>query len=564
MLSWNIDSSNGSSTSACINVTTVLHSVRSPVITPKNNVSLVKRNCKLLSFHYTLKKIHSTERMLKVSDFFRIAYFSAYLALCIPWCLYAAWRWHKHSHLPEIQERFPTLSLLAFILFPIANVSLALGRMLDYYPCSLLIWQDFAITYVTILVYLFRAFIYYFKYEWVHERLEYFEKSKIQQKVKSSTFFHRHRNLMRKEILFRIFAGIVVIEAIVPAAYSVLRRNDFRDHLNGAVCDSNGWSYFVYFGFALNLILMFVFAFKIRPARDQYNVRSDLRLGLFAVLGMYTLYVGAVFSGQYGISKRFPVSSFLVSACCVALSYIGAWRPVQSVLQLSKDESENATSRTSMSSLKRSTEMLGCVDINGSIYNSKQTQLLVRFLSEPVCRAEFKAFVMSAYAIENLLFFDSAIDFHLKWSSCSPEDLKEFRECVIEQALKIYKEYFHHDAVLDVNVSYGCKMKFKEQFDAALILDNTGSYSFKAVKFSDDELCKVFDTAFAEVLGMLHDDLFRKFKNTPQFSSCSAGVLTQFIVIDEDKKTQELPKRPSLFTTSTTSIKRPSPFAFGA
>jgi hypothetical protein len=475
------------------------------------------------------------------ADIARIVVFSIYLAVCVPWCLYAAWRWHKNSRLPAIKERYPTISLIAFLIYPLGTISLALGRILDSFPCFVLIWQDFIITYVTVLVYLFRAFIYYYKYEWVHERLQYFEKSKEGNKdgTQTSTFFHRHRYLMKKEVLTRLFLAIVSIEAIVPLVYSILKINTFRTQETGSNCDSDGWIYIVYVGFAINLAFIFILALKIRPARDLYNVRSDLQLGMYVVLGIYVLYGAAVFSGQFGISKRFPISSLFAAVCCVLLSYIGAWRPVQLQFQAEtgNEDSENGDVSSVTNTTSRGTLRLTAGEFKGSIYNSKQCQTLAHFLSDPVCRGEFQNYVMSAYAIENLLFFDAAAEFHLKWSGSqvsSPFDSQDCRKEVIHHALKIYKEYFHKDAVLVVNVSHQCKLKFKDQFDAALVLDKkTGELSYGAVKFSNEDLVKIFDKSFAEVLGMLHDDLFLKFKRTPQYASCSAGILTQFPVIDE-------------------------------
>jgi hypothetical protein len=481
---------------------------------------------------------------MQIVDVVRVSVFSVYLCLCVPWCLYAAWRWHKNAHLPAIKERFPALSLIGFFIYPIATISLALARIVNYYPCSILVWQDFAITYVTILVYLFRAFIYFYKYEWVHERLQYFQKTKSQSgdinMPRASTFFHRHRFLMKKDVLVRVFVGIVSIEAVVPLGYCILKRNDMRNQSPGSNCDSQGWGVFVYVGLGMHLMLMFVLAFKIRPARDLYNVRSDLKLGLYTVLGVYILYVAAMFSGQFGISQKFPVSSLISCSCCVILSYIGAWRPVQLVLapEPPKEDSENPE----FSSLSSVTLTKGFSGSTGggkaSLFNSKKCQILCQFLSDQVCRVEFQAYVMSAYAIENLLFFDAAIEYHIKWSDLNVNsniDSQDVRKEIIKHALQIYKEYLHKHAVLTVNVSHQCKLRFSEQFNAALALDNSGNYTYDAVKFPLEELPQIFDKSFGEVLGMLHDDLFLKFRNTPQYASCSAGILTQFPVVIEDK-----------------------------
>jgi hypothetical protein len=484
-----------------------------------------------------------TTEMVPV-DIARIVVFSIYLAVCVPWCFYAAWRWHKNSHLPEIKERYPTFSLIAFLIYPIATISVSLGRIFDDYPCALLAWQDYFIVYVTFLVYMFRAFIYYFKYEWVHERLNYFEMTKGDQKggqskTPPSTFFHRHRYLMKKDVLIRIFAVIVSIEGIAPLTFTITRGDEVRVKHDGSECGTKaGWGFFIYVGIVVHLLLMFVLAFKIRPARDIYNVRGDLKLGMIAVLGIYVTYIIALFTHQFGTADKFPFSSLVVQLMCVLASYISAWRPIQlekyagpaPVQSDSEEKGDFSTASPISKDALKLSEEIGSGNGKGSVYKSKPCQHLAHFLSDPVCRAEFQSFVVNAYAIENWLFFDAAIDYHLKYSNSVDVGSPEFRNAVIKHALKIYKEYFRHDAVLVVNVSHQCVSKFQSQFDAALAKEETG---FEKITFSTEELLQVFDQAFAEVLGMLHDDLFRKFKNTPQFSACSAGILTHPTVVQQ-------------------------------
>jgi hypothetical protein len=496
------------------------------------------------------------EVRMELADYVRIVWWSMYLVIGEPLMIMSVWRFWKHRTHGAIADRFPSLCIIALLSYPLSTITMALARILPAFPCFILIWQDFMITYVTFLVWITRTFILFFRYEWVHERLQYFrkekelmeatDKAKKMKQLKVNVFYHNHRHWMDKSFLLKTFMIWTALGAIVPLYYSINSYNVFRTLENGDICDRFGWGTIVSGVLLIYVISFVLFAFRLRKAQDIHNIRKDLKDGICVVALTFIIYSLSSFTNQFGISQRFPVSTFVSGLCCIAMTYVGAWRPVNFALRVERTRSHSSLGKPPTS--KGNGE--GSIAQNGSraeirTIDSPKFQKFHQFVSDPVRRAAFEGFLMKAFAIENLCFFDSILQYEELFSNIDEaKDPEVQRSNILAAALNIFKQYVTYDAVLMVNISYDSKRPFEKAFLAALKAGNLEDFSSQRQfqwheslsEMTISSLQGLYEKPFNEVLTILVEDLFRKFKSTPEYKTCSIGILD----------TPESPRSPAL------------------
>jgi hypothetical protein len=216
---------------------------------------------------------------------------------------------------------------------------MAIARILPKYPCFVLVWQDFLIIYLTFLIYLTRGFIHYFQYEWVHERLTFFnEKDLVEQgfggrgvvKTKEKVgFFHKHRHWIERNNLLRNCSIIVLLLTPMPLYASIKMADRYRTIDSGEVCDEFQWGNSISVVSIISIATGFFLSFKARKAYDVHNTRKDLKFALYCTTIAFITYTLSTFTKQFGISKKFPFSSFASSLLCLSLNYFSGWLPVR-------------------------------------------------------------------------------------------------------------------------------------------------------------------------------------------------------------------------------------------
>jgi hypothetical protein len=217
------------------------------------------------------------------------------------------------------------------------------------------------------------------------------------------------------------------------------------------------------------------------------------------------------------------------------MTYVGAWRPVSFALQQDRARSHSNLPKSPTS--RGNAESSFAKDISKSevrVVDTGRFYTFNQFVSDSVRRAAFERFLMKAFAIENLCFFDSILQYEEMVTTINEDtDPEVQRSNAFAAALTIFKQYIASDAVLMVNISFESKRPFENAFAAALKAGNLDDYLNNRPfqwheslnEFSIEVLRSVYEKPFSEVLAILMEDLFRKFKNTPEYKACSIGIL---------------------------------------
>jgi hypothetical protein len=465
-------------------------------------------------------------------DAVRIVWWVLYLVFGVPFCLFAAFRFYQYSDHPAIESRYPRITLIVLILYPVATISMALGRIVPTYPCFILVWQDYAIGCILILLYATRSFILYFKHEWVHERLKYFKREKERMAGREiqpmKMWFHNHRHWMDQNILLRKVTIVIIAFAIFPLYASIRMASVLRTMETNDICDENGWGLFVTSTQVVQIIFCALTSNVVRKTNDLYNVRNELKLTGISVFVVFIVYASAALSNQYGISPRFPISTFVAGIYCLCLSFIVGWLPVRSITRvetgLNLSLIRQLSSTEQISSREQEEEMKG-------VMNSMQFQNFQQFISDEVARAAFENFLLKAYAIENLCFYDSIVRYSqmVKELESGNSDEYNIRHKLLTEALQVYQQFMMDGAVLLVNISQQSKRSFEQSFTDVLssgkpLSKNLSDWPEELQKLSVSELKALLEPQFGEILNLLVEDLLRKFKTTPEYQACSAGM----------------------------------------
>jgi hypothetical protein len=428
---------------------------------------------------------------------------------------------------------------------------MAIARIADKYPCFLLVWQDFFIIYLTFFIYLTRGFIHYFQYEWVHERVKYFNdhaqvqgfggKANAEKREKAAGFFHRHRRWIEKKNLLRNCVIIIVVFLVpMPLFASIKMADRFRTIDSGEVCDDFHWGDSITFVSIFSILTGFFLSFKARKAYDVHNTRKDLIYALYVTTAAFVVYTLSTVTEQFGISKKFPFSSFASSLLCLGLNYFSGWLPVASLKERGYERE-----RSSFSS--RNVDVVQQVQLEKPhVIHSGRFKEFFDYIGNPVGYAAFHNYLMKAYAIENIYFANSVIHYESKATAKlekiqnNPENNEDAVEVAFENernellksALSIYNEYMIPDAILWVNVSYAAKAKYDFPFKEAIeagnleVAQNSERISWhpSLSEIPTLDLPSIFTSALLDVLVLLVDDLFRSFKNTIEFEQSKVSI----------------------------------------
>jgi hypothetical protein len=410
---------------------------------------------------------------------------------------------------------------------------MGIARILPSYPCFILVWQDYSLCVVVFVCYVVRTLVMHFKYEWVHERLKYFQREKeIMNGVETKplrTWYHEHRHWMDKSFLMKVVGAIIVSLAVFPSYASIRAAKLFRTIETNQICDENGWGEFFAVCIVIQVVILAILAIKVRKAQDIYNCRRELKYGALTIAVVFVMYTSASFTNQYGISTRFPISTLFAGGCGLVLSYIVGWLPVRDIPKIDhllRGSKVYGSSKQQQLKLQRDADSSSKEEPSKTmgVMGSAMFNRFSSFISTSVARGEFERFLLKAYAIENLCFFDAMVQYN---QTAFAENVE--RNKLLVDALRVYDEFIREGAVLNVNISHESKAKFDVIFQAALEQgalqshDVLNSEQFK--EFSVSELQTLYEGAFKEILSLLVEDLLRKFRNTPEYDAISLELL---------------------------------------
>jgi hypothetical protein len=438
-----------------------------------------------------------------------------------------------------IQARTPTITIFGLLTYPIGATSMAIGRIIDVYPCIILIWQDFVIIYLTFFVYLVRGFIHYYQYEWVHERLKFYKenenkdrygrKGSLQVKTKPG-FFHKYRKLIEKRTLLRNCGICMLLMAPLPLYASVMMYDRFRTSDSGEVCDDYQWGNFNSLISTIEILVGLFVSFKARKAYDIYNARNDLKFSVLVTLIAFIIYLLSTFANQFGINRRFPISSFASGWLCLGLNYFSGWLPVR---EIKKQLKAQATSQVTQYPIEQNVH-------RGSLAELSRFKSFLDYIATDVGVAAFKNFLLKSWAVENLFFVQDVLKYERLATSRAQQMAEEEKKLndegkekalalernrLLLEALVIFDKYLAPDAQLSVNVRHEFKLSYDEAFTEVLDsrradkeLTEEMILEHECLKpFDIHQLRKIFNPALIEVLVLLSDDLFRRFKSDPEY-----------------------------------------------
>jgi hypothetical protein len=483
----------------------------------------------------------------------RVMFFSVYLAFEIPFCLIGMILiYHFSKKNNELKARMPRLSIVIMIASFLPGTSVALGRIFHDYPCSLLVWQDFLMCYVVAMLFAIKAWVLYFKFEWVNERLGFYKN--MNHSVESvdkpdvspiggeqGQWFHQHRKWISNQMLLKITCATIGTFAIVPLGYSIHFRSTWRIGIDDP-CGGSGWNQFIMLAVLFILVLAILCIRKIRRSFDAYGIRAELKVSGYIGLFMLIWFAIATFTHSFG-RPEFPLGSAATAITNLLIAGVESWYPLFNILIWKKRKEGKIMSRMSQhgkhsrqkSREIKSSSQAGIVKLEYTDYKLfTRYMALFAHIDNPVGMAAFQKYLLSEFAVENLCFVLDAMKFHkdsveyILEHGVETEDAESrAREKIMHHLAKIYETYLSPASVLQVNVSHEATREFAQEVQTFIAFSKNPSMKFQ-LEIPVNQLPHVLHSCIIEILNVIMEDSFRRYRMTEEYIQTHSvkGILT--------------------------------------
>jgi hypothetical protein len=446
---------------------------------------------------------------LKAMQIFLGVFFSSYFSVTA----YVIFRYWSLRHLYPIKQRGPVLSILIEIIANLYFFLLTepgLFGTWDKMPCPLYVVPNtialiafFTLTAVRGLLLLIQVLL-------TKASLEYGSE------IAPGEYFKRLcRFLLKNRKWFTgiRFAGFVFLVVLIQSLSMIIT----------AVQNADTWMYTVVdiecdrklTDRIVGVQLIFTFFYIITIAAlcwALWKTKENLLLVMefkylvgTLVFGFVTTAVGKVipevfYSAKYGI-----FGSWVISSCAIIVT-ISIWNITSKTLNLNKKTRDTTEGTSNFEDRPSKSE------INQDGFDPrKPSDVLQKYLSESRQNYEiFKQFMCQEFAVENLLFLETAQAIS-KLSEPQTQEEKGLVQFKIEEC---YERFIVETSPMMVNISHECRGKIIEH-----VKDGSG--------LSD---VKIFDDAMKEIMRLISLDSFQRFKNTPEFKKWIGVTLQTFNV----------------------------------
>eukprot|EP00475_Leptophrys_vorax_P044988 TRINITY_DN9211_c0_g1_i3.p1 TRINITY_DN9211_c0_g1~~TRINITY_DN9211_c0_g1_i3.p1 ORF type:complete len:407 (+),score=103.47 TRINITY_DN9211_c0_g1_i3:332-1552(+) len=279
---------------------------------------------------------------------------------------------------------------------------------------------------------------------------------------------------------------------------------------------------------AIIVVLLFSMLYSMRKLNDNFGLMKEVKTVLLLgfLLLVYVL-IGSQIPGMFSSAFHFILFGFIFEMLWLCLTVLPAilwarkWAETHPVVgsRIDSTFTKEKSSQAGRSSTGRNAR-----------------GILSRLLQHEDGFKMFYTFLEKEFALENILFWKTAEEFHVRFDdnlskALNQEGTVKLSQNVLAEASLIMQRYINDDAVLCVNLSSECRQEVYAKF--AILSDLEAHPTRAQLTKQLNELLEAFQRAQREVLKLLSLDSFMRFRETSSFKEFAVKNLMDGSTIDE-------------------------------